>query len=269
MNMNRPKLIIAIFVFSLLFVNCKPKPTEKVVSKTDSVVTEMPKVAKISEAPSSIFFKAIGTEPFWNIEISDDSIKFTTPNEKDDFSLSYEKPQKAMDANVTLYRAKSDKINLEVTIQQGKCSDGMSDKTHNYSVKVSLKRENNNEIILNGCGNYIIDYRLHDIWALEELEGKKINPEEFKKGVPNLEIYAEEAKFSGMAGCNQMGGKLFSEKDLLRFTDVFTTEMMCENYETETKLVKALQSTTRYELKNNKLYLFNPEGTKAVFKKVD
>lgn len=267
--MRKPKTIIALFAMSILFANCKPRTIPIEVPKSDSIVVEKPKVASISEVPSSAFFKAIGTEPFWNIEISEDSIKFTTPEEKDDFSLSYEKPQKAMDANVVLYRAKSDKIDLEITIQQGKCSDGMSDKAHNYTVKVSLKRDGQKEQLLNGCGNYIIDYRLHDIWALEELEGKKINPEEFKKGVPNLEIYAEEARFSGLAGCNQMGGKLFSEKDLLRFTEIFTTEMMCENYETEKILIKALQSTTRYELKNNRLYLFNPEGTKAIFRKVD
>lgn len=267
--MNRLKSIVAIIILSLFFTNCKPKTAETKIQKTDTLVVQKPEMAKLSEAPSTYFFKANGTEPFWGIEISEDSIKFTTPEEKDDFSLSYEKPQKAMDSNVVLYRAKSDAINLEITIQQGKCSDGMSDKIYNYSVKVSLKRGDQKELLLNGCGNYIIDYRLHDIWALEELEGKKINPEDFKKGVPNLEIYAEEARFSGLAGCNQMGGKLFSEKDLLRFTDIFTTEMMCENYETEKTLVKALQSTTKYELKNNKLYLLNPEGTKAVFRKVD
>ena len=267
--MSKPKSIIAIFALSILFVNCKPKPAEKEVSTMDSVAVKKPEVATISEAPSNVFFKAVGTEPFWGIEISDDSIKFTTPEEKDNFSLSYEKPQKAMDANVIFYRAKSDNINLEITIQQEKCSDGMSDKVFDYSVKVSLKRGDQKELLLNGCGNYIIDYRLHDIWALEELEGKKINPEDFKKGAPNLEIFAEEARFSGLAGCNRMGGKLFSEKDLLRFTDVFTTEMMCDNYETEKTLVKALQSTTRYELKENRLYLLNPDGTKAIFKKVD
>ena len=267
--MNTPKSIITIFVLSILFVNCKPKPAKTETSTVDSVVAKKPEVATISEAPSTVFFKAVGTEPFWGIEISDDFIKFTAKEEKDNFSLSYEEPQKAMDANVTLYRAKSDKINLEITIQQGKCSDGMSDKVFDYSVKVSLKRGEQKELLLSGCGNYSIDYRLHDIWALEELEGKRINPEDFKKGVPNLEIYAEEARFSGMAGCNQMGGKLYSEKDLLRFIDVFTTEMMCDNYETEKILVKALQSTTRYELKNGKLYLLNPEGTKAIFRKVD
>lgn len=266
--MRKPKSIIAIFVIPLLFANCKPKTATPEVSVTDSVSVEKQDVSD-SEKPNVVFFKALGTEPFWGIEISNDSIKFTSPEKKNEMAFAYSKPTKAMDANVVSYEVKSDSLALKFTIQQGKCSDGMSDKVHNYVVKASLKRGSQDEILLNGCGNYVIDYRLHDIWALEELEGKKINPDDFKQGVPNLEIYAEEARFSGMAGCNQMGGKLFSEKDLLRFTDVFTTEMMCENYETEKILVKALQSTTRYELKNNRLYLFNPEGTKAIFRKVD
>ena len=161
--MRKPKTIIALFAMSILFANCKPRTTPIEVTKSDSIVVEKPEMPKLSEVPNKAFFKALGTEPFWGIEIYEDSIKFTTPEGKDDFSLSYEKPQKAMDANVVLYRAKSDKIDLEITIQQGKCSDGMSDKTHNYNVKVSLKRDGQKEQLLNGCGNYIIDYRLHDI----------------------------------------------------------------------------------------------------------
>lgn len=266
--MRKPKSIVAVIAMTILFANCKPKPADVEVSKIDSTSVEKP-VAEKSKEPSLVFFKGVGNEPFWGIEISNDSIKFTSPEKENNLAFAYEKPNKAMDANVVLYRVKKDSLELEFTIQQGKCSDGMSDKVHNYSVKGSLKRGNAKEQLLNGCGNYVLDYRLHDIWALEEVEGKKINPEDFKKGVPNLEIYAEEARFSGMAGCNRIGGKLFFEKDLLRFTDVFTTEMMCDNYDTEKTLVKALQSTTRYELKENKLYLFNPEGTKAVFRKVD
>jgi len=267
--MKRLKFIVAVFSISLLFTNCKPKPVEKEAVQSDSIVAEKPETVVAYEEPSKVFFKASGTEPFWGIEIAEDSIKFTSPEKENNFALAYVKSQKAIDANIISYQAKSDKIDLKFTIQQGKCSDGMSDNLYNYVVKASLKRGNEKEQLLEGCGNYIIDYRLHDIWALEELEGRKINPEDFKNGVPNLEIYSEEAKFSGFAGCNQIGGKLFSEKDLIRFTDIAITELKCENYETEKALVKALQSTTRYKLKENKLYLFNPEGTKAVFRKVD
>lgn len=266
--MSKPKSILALFTLFLVLVNCKPKPVEVEIPSKDTTSVKKPEVATLSEAPSKIFFKATGTEPFWGIEISDDSIKFTSTEEKDNFSLSYKNPQKAMDANVVLYSAKSENISMEVTIQQGQCSDGMSDSVYNYSVKAIVKR-GEKEQILTGCGNYIVDYRLHDIWVLEELEGKKVSKEDFDKELPSMEINAAEAKFTGFAGCNRMGGKLFSEKELLRFTDIFTTEMMCPNYKNEKIFIKALQSTTRFDIKDNRLYLFNPDGTKAVFKKID
>lgn len=259
---------IAVLALVFLFANCKPKPSEAEVSKTDSISVEKSTAEKPEESKLA-YFKAVGTEPFWGIEISKDSIKFTVPEKNQNFAVAFVKPNRAMDANILNYRVKMDSISLEFTVTQGDCSDGMSDKVHKYSVKGILKRADAKEQILTGCGNYIIDYRLHDIWALEEVEGKKIDPEDFKKGVPNLEIFTEEARFSGLAGCNSIGGKLFFENDLLRFTDIVTTEMMCDNFKTEKTLVKALESTTRYELKDNKLYLFNPEGTKAIFRKVD
>lgn len=267
--MRKPKSIIAFFAVLLLFSNCKPKTAKTEVVSEDTLSVENPSKSSEIEVRDVAFFKAVGTEPFWGIEISEDSIKFTTPDKLKNLAFVYAKPQKAMDSNVVNYKVSKDSLELSFTIQQEKCSDGMSHKIHNYSVKGLLKRGNAKEQLLSGCGNYIVDYRLHDIWALEELEGKKINSEDFKKGIPNLEIYAEEARFSGLAGCNQMGGKLFFEKDVLRFTDIAVTELMCDNHDTEKILVKALQSTTRYELKNNKLYLFNPEGTKAIFRKVD
>lgn len=267
--MRKPKSLIALFAISLLFANCKPKPAATETSSTDSTTVDKPIEAVNSDKPNVVFFKAVGTEPFWGIEISEDSITFTLPEKEKNLAFAYVKPNRAADANVVSYKIDNDSIDFSFTIQREKCSDGMSDKVYNYAVKGLIKKGNAKEQLLSGCGDYIVDYRLHDIWALEEVEGKKINPEDFKKGVPNLEIYAEEARFSGLAGCNQMGGKLFFEKDVLRFTDIAVTELMCDNHDTEKILVKALQSTTRYELKNNKLYLFNPEGTKAIFRKVD
>lgn len=267
--MRKLRAIVALVLTVILFANCKPKPSDSEIIKANSTLIEKPVAIAKSEEPNLIYFKAVGTEPFWGIEFSNDSIKFMFPEKDLNFSIASVEPKKAMDANVISYSVQSDTLKFDLTIQQEKCSDGMSDKTFNYSVKGSLQRGSGSTIVLNGCGNYVVDYRLHDIWALEELEGKKINAEEFKKGVPNLEIFAEEARFSGMGGCNRIGGKLFSERNLLRFTDVFSTEMLCENSNIEEVLLKALRSTTRYELKSNKLYLFNQEGTKAIFKKVD
>lgn len=260
--------IIALAALSFLFINCKPKSVEKEVSGTDSLSVSKDSIA--IKQTNDVFFKASGTEPFWGIEIMKDSVRFTSPETEKNFTLSYGKPNRAMDANVISYEAKSDSIHLKFTIQQGKCSDGMSDNEYNYHVNASLKRGKDKDFKnLEGCGNYIVDKQLEGNWILEELEGKKINPDDFEKKLPGIEINANESKFTGFAGCNGMGGKLFYETEILRFTDVFTTEMMCPNYDKEKLFVKALQSTTTYQIKKDKLYLLNPDGTKAVLRKAN
>jgi len=223
----------------------------------------------VSVNPDLVYFKAIGTEPFWGVEISNTQIKYTTPEDPEGILFPAAKPVRVMDANIKTYQSKSKAGEIKITIAYGKCSDGMSDMDHNYSVTVALKKAGEKEFKdLRGCGNYIIDYRLHDIWVLEEMEGKKIGDADFNKR-PSMEIKAKEATFSGVAGCNRMFGKLFSEQELLRFTNVGLTRMACDKMANEAKFVKALESSTAYEIKNNRLYLSNPDGLKLVFKKVD
>ncbi len=223
----------------------------------------------VSENPDLVYFKAIGAEPFWGVEISNNTIKYTTPEDPEGILFPATKPVRVMDANIKTYQSKSKAGEIKVTIAYGKCSDGMSDMDHDYSVTVALKKAGEKEFKdLRGCGNYIVDYRLHDIWVLEEMEGKKIGDSDFNKR-PSLEIKAKEATFGGVAGCNRMFGKLFSERELLRFTNVGLTRMACDKMANEAKFVKALESSTAYEIKNNRLYLSNPDGLKLVFKKVD
>ncbi|MBC8644651.1 hypothetical protein H9W95_13110 [Flavobacterium lindanitolerans] len=131
--------IIALAALSFLFINCKPKSAEKEVSGTDSLSVSKDSVA--IKQTNDVFFKASGTEPFWGIEIMKDSVRFTSPETENNFTLLYGKPNRAMDANVISYEAKSDSIHLKFTIQQGKCSDGMSDNEYNYHVNASLKEE--------------------------------------------------------------------------------------------------------------------------------
>lgn len=236
----------------------------KTQTSTENTVSEV-----TTENPEQLYFRAIGTEPFWGVEMSNKTIKYTTPDDPKGITFPAVKPVLVMDANSKTYMSKSNAGEIKMTITYGKCSDGMSDMEHNYSVAVALKKKGETAFKdLRGCGNYIIDYRLHDIWVLEEMEGQKITDTDFNKR-PMMEINAREASFNGIAGCNRMFGKLFSEKELLRFTNVGLTRMACDKMANEAKFVKALESSTAYEIKNNRLYLSNPDGMKLIFKKTD
>lgn len=215
-----------------------------------------------------IYFKSSGTEPFWVLTISDNKIVFKTIS--DSLVTPHVESILAMDANVKLYRIETETARLNIQVSQQNCVNAMSGDTLPYAVSVEYKKNTTSEFEkLNGCGHYVTDYRLHDIWVLEELNGKKISKEDFSKGFPLLEIYARSNKFSGFAGCNRMNGLLFFEKGKLRFTNLVTTEMMCEPANKEAEFIKALQSSNTYQVGNNRLILSNPSEVKIILKKID
>lgn len=145
------------------------------------------------------YFKASGTEPFWSILISEDKIVYKTP--EDSIILPYVKPILAMDSNVKLYRVKTETAQFNIQISQQECANEMSGELSPYKVSVDYRKNKTSAFEnIKGCGQYITDYRLHDIWVLEELNGKIISKEDFKKESPMMEIYANTNKFSGFSG---------------------------------------------------------------------
>ena len=250
-----------LFGFLLLtIVSCKS--LDKKLENTDL------DTKKDRESP---YFKATGNEPFWGLEIANDSIVFKSlmDGEKT-LKVAHIEPIRAMDANVKMYRINTKLETVNIQIAQGDCENSMSGAVSPYSVTIELiKISDNKSTIINGCGQYQTDYRLHDIWVLEQLNGKKVNLSDFQKELPLIEINATTNKFMGFAGCNQMNGSIFFENNLLRFTNIVTTRMMCNPSNKESEFHKALQSTTNYSIENNRLWLSNPSGVKVVFKKID
>lgn len=216
------------------------------------------------------YFKAQGNEPFWSVEISASDIRFKGIEKDNYFNAPHVEPVQAMDANVKMYVATTEKGSIRITITQEKCVDSMSGINYNYTVTVELTIEKVSEpTIYKGCGNYSIDYRLHDIWVLETLEGKPMLADYFLNDLPMVEINSKMANFTGFGGCNRIRGSLFQERTTLRFTDILSSKMACDAKNKEDQFLKALQSSTTYEIKDNRLYLSNPEGIKVIFKKID
>ncbi len=258
---------IACFVIILLTVlSCKTTPVP--VSESSQSNTPIVNNFEKDDGVEKDYFKSSGTEPFWGLTISDNKIIFKTIS--DSLVAPSVEPILAMDANVKLYRIKTETAQLNIQISQQNCVNAMSGVTFPYAVSVEYKKNKTTEFEkLNGCGQYITDYRLHDIWILEELNGRKISKEDFSKEFPLLEIYASTNTFLGFAGCNRMNGSLFFEKGKLRFINLATTKMMCEPANKEAEFITALQNTNIYQIGNNRLILSNSSGVKIIFKKID
>lgn len=253
----------------MAITSCKSATTStKEISTTAPTEAYKQQMENINEA---IYFRATGNEPFWGLKISNEKIAFTslvTGFEK--LTWPHVAPNKAMDANVKMYRASSEQGEIKIQIQAQECTDTMSGQISPYTVTVEIiKNKNIATTVFNGCGNYITDIRLHDIWVLETLNNKKVAITDFRKELPYLEINTTKNTFSGFAGCNTMAGSIFSENGLLRFTDIMGTKMYCGNENKESEFLKALQSATTFQIENNRLTLSNPSGVKLILKKVD
>ena len=258
------KSVLLVFIF--LVFGCKSKDAKREVGNNREVVS-----MGVGKSMEAVYFKGQGNEPFWDVSIGKDKVIFKSliPG-KERLEFIYVKPIRVMDANIKTYRLVSDLAELSITISQGICHDTMAEDVFDYGVEVEFKDKVTSDVSkMKGCGNYIADYRLQDIWLLETLNGQKVTSEDFAKQKPYLEIDAKNKTFNGYLGCNDCNGKLFVENELLRFTDVVSTLKMCLPNNKEPEFLKALQSATTYKIENNRLVLLNPSKELLVFKKVD
>lgn len=217
---------------------------------------------------TDVYFKASGTEPFWSLELSEEQIVLKTIT--DSIITPYADPLQAMDKHVKMYKIQTESDQLNIQITQSKCANAMSGRLSPYSVSVEYKKNIESSLhSLEGCGAYITDYRLHDIWVLEKRNGKNMDNVTFDSDLPSMEINTTTNTFTGFTGCNRMSGKLFYEKGLLRFMDIATTKMMCDPHDKDNTFLKALRSATDYKIENNRLSLFNPSEELLIFKKTD
>ncbi|MCD0471634.1 META domain-containing protein [Flavobacterium sp. JAS] len=259
------KKVLSLLLLSSLIIGCKTGATKSSDTKEATSMTNSP------EDEMMIYFKATGNEPFWGLKIGREKTVFTSLIEgKENLIFQSVEPIRAMDANVKMYKLSNSTASATVTIQQLDCQDSMSGVISPYKVSIEIK--NNSDLAskkIDGCGKYITDYRLHDIWVLEELNGYKVFATDFQKESPRIEIHAEENRFMGFGGCNSITGTIFYEKDVLRFTNTASTLMACASGNKEDQFVKALQSTTTYSIGDNRLTLSNPSGKLLVLRKVD
>lgn len=259
------KYLILMIILSLI-CGCKSKTTKSSLTKT-----EISSENESDDTYGTIYFKATGNEPFWELKIGNDEIVFTSLIKgKENLVFSPVKPTRAMDANIKMYKVKNEASKAVISIQQIDCQNSMSGVISPYKVSIEIKNDSDADFKkIDGHGKYITDYRLHDIWVLEELNGYKVFVTDYQKELPRIEIHAEENRFMGFGGCNSISGNLFFEKDLLRFNNITSTLMACTTNNKEDEFVKALKNITTYSIKDNRLTLSNSSGKLLIFKKVD
>lgn len=115
--------------------------------------------------------------------------------------------------------------------------------------------------------------RLHDIWALKEINGKALTPEQLegRNKRPMLEIFIAEKRFGGNDGCNNLFGTIINvDESIIRFGMMGGTKMACPDMNLSSEYTQALQATTAYSIKNLELIFYDAQRNELLrFQKVD
>ena len=92
-------------------------------------------------------FTAVGTEPFWSVNVSRNGIVYSTPDAKNR-KYPYTAPKAASNRPLDLLRVYklTGKTSGFLVIKKGNCSDGMSDRVYPYDATLILGNQ-----VLEGC----------------------------------------------------------------------------------------------------------------------
>ena len=224
-----------------------------------------------AQRQQGIVFVATGTEPFWTLEIGPErGMRFKSLSGLDSLLTPLPEPNQAQDAPVLRYRAVTAAGELIVTIAQRDCTNSMSGETVPYTVAVQAKTALMPKLReFAGCGRYLGDYRLHDLWALESINGQAVAAAQFAQKKPYLELNLTSGQVLGFSGCNGFGGSLTPERAGLRFGTLRGTLLACPALAFEQKFRAALSAQSfAYQIENRRLTLKNRVDT-LVFRKFD
>lgn len=271
-------LLLPFVAILTLFASCSPKMNQETATETSTTEPNI-EVETEGNTPDiwakksleGIDFVASGNEPFWNVEIDfEKMMTFGTMEEPQMMTTPVPAPTRPQDVNAISYRANTEKGNLYVTIFKEKCTDSMSGLESPYKVRVTVKPGDSDVYVdYTGCGRYLGNYRLNDIWALTAMDGVEIAPSDFPNGVPTLDLQLKQGKVFGQAGCNRMNGTITAGDGSLTFGPLASTKMACPAMQFESKYLAALSGNTlNYELDGLKLHLQGKEH-RLTFKKVD
>lgn len=216
--------------------------------------------------PRAAYFKGHGYNPSWKLAIYEDNIAFESAiSGFESIVLPHVEPER--DQGKKVYVGSVDNMKFRIEIAHENCSIESSNESFMYSLSVIFDlNETADPQLFTGCGRYVTDMRLEGKWVLTAIRDSVIVQDD-STNLTMLELAPDGNSFFGFAGCNKIQGRLFSERTLLRFTDVTSTRMTCPLQSLEDNFLEALGFSTQYKLEEDKLILSNPASQTLSFRK--
>lgn len=260
--MNRLKYyLFATVLFSLTSCGSSKETKDEQADTTNNSTN-----SKMIEHPSKNLIDFYASSEDWKLSVQfDGKVTFTSKSKNISYKGDIEKKSVAQGADVVSIFSSNDNEVVRINIDIVSCEE------NGKSVNVMYRREKEKKgIDFSGCGFYRGNPRLHDIWAVKQINNKELNPAKFPKDIPHFEINLQNKQFSGFAGCNQVNGMLRFEYNKMYIDPLSSTKMYCaELSDIEDKILNILRDgPVIYTLKGTTLILETRKGS-ITLKKID
>ena len=124
--------------------------------------------------------------------------------------------------------------------------------------------------ILDFFESFAPNYRLHNIWAVIEYKGKKLDKKRYNNALPRFELNTTKSRVTGFDGCNTFSGQIDIEKNTIKFTKMVATKKACVNKNNIKNLIKDISNKVfTFNLDNNRLSLVYKGKVFMVLKNID
>ena len=91
---------------------------------------------KLADPAKEKRYQALGTEPFWSIEVMPGKLRYTTPENLDGTAFP---ATESAQGNASRYAGLMDGKAVTLLIEPGQCSDGMSDTVYPYKAVLTIE----------------------------------------------------------------------------------------------------------------------------------
>lgn len=226
-------------------------------------------LAYAEKREQGIDFYAVGDA--WTLMIDEDK---TTRFDSDTLGIHFSAPGtkglQPADLNAIMYNVFTETGSLSIRLTPDSCIDQKGEKMP-YKVNVSLKNGVGEMSTFNGCGLYLNNPVLNDIWALKSWN--RYNDSLYTSGFPGnpfIEINLQTNRISGNLGCGDITGFITPKGNKIKIyrLDYLTKSSGCDS-EIAQELFDYLNYRDHYvSLNGLQLQLVTASDT-LVFQKVD
>jgi heat shock protein HslJ len=200
---------------------------------------------------NSTRYKALGTEPFWSLNVGDGKMVFDHSGEVTATASQFTKL-----STIRGFHLVSKEITAEIIFDE--CSDGMSEYSYKDTVKVVV-----GDAKYQGCGGGILPPSKLDktSWRVVSITGENIARER------GAQMTFDEQRISGSIGCNQMSGSYRYTDNQLSVLPLISTRKGCPDLidAQETKLAAILTTIAITDFPGDgTMVLTGKDGAKVV-----